>query len=386
MNNSHSVSPFRPLKPDAAGILTWAHIGDLHMTLEGEQNHHDLRAIVAELKGCFEGSISFVFLPGDIADDGSHTAYAVVRRTLDALPLPWCAIVGDHDVHEKSFANFLEMMSSDTQYAFTAGQVRFIAMNAFEIPDPGSFTVLPEQLHWCEQQLIQATEAELEKVLFLHCYPSELKVGAEQVEELIRRYGVRLVDMGHTHYNEVANDGQTLYSATRSTGQVEEGPVGFSVASLDGNVVSWRFLELARFPAVIITSPSDVRLLRDAEPALPTNMEVLRIRAKVWSKSDISVVHASFGEAERELKQISGTRVWEGDVPIAGNSNGDVELRVWAQDAGGAVGEDAIQVAFGNRSELPRRAERDRDNALSAWPKHGLLGTQLGPNKHGRKW
>ena len=33
-----------------------------------------------------------------------------------------------------------------------------------------------------------------------------------------------------------------------------------------------------------------------------------------------------------------------------------------------------------------KRLERDQDNALEAWPEHGLLGTQLGPNKNGKKW
>jgi hypothetical protein len=32
------------------------------------------------------------------------------------------------------------------------------------------------------------------------------------------------------------------------------------------------------------------------------------------------------------------------------------------------------------------RVERDQDNALKAWPEHGLLRTQLGPNKNGKKW
>jgi hypothetical protein len=29
--------------------------------------------------------------------------------------------------------------------------------------------------------------------------------------------------MGHTHDNELANDGHIIYAATRSTGQIEEG-------------------------------------------------------------------------------------------------------------------------------------------------------------------
>ena len=382
--NTFSVPPFRPAEPDAAGILSWAHIGDLHMTLDGEQNHHDLRAIVAEIEGCFAGSISFVFLPGDIADDGSHSAYAVVRRTLDALQVPWCAIVGDHDVHERSFKNFLDMMSSKTQYAFTVGEVRFIALNAFEVPDPGSFTVLPEQLQWCEQELRDASEAGLEKALFLHCYPSELKVGAAQLVELIRKYGVRLVDMGHTHYNEVANDGHTLYSSTRSTGQVEEGLVGFSVANFDHGVVSWKFLELGALPAVMITSPSDVRLLTETEAPVQPSAEGLHVRAKVWAKADIHKVYARIGESQGELKRVEKSNVWQGLVSTAGKT--DCEVHVWAEDTMGSTGEDSIQVALGGRSELPRRMERDLDNALAAWPEHGLLGTQLGPNKHGRKW
>ena len=28
----------------------------------------------------------------------------------------------------------------------------------------------------------------------------------------------------------------------------------------------------------------------------------------------------------------------------------------------------------------------DQDNALEAWPERGLLATQLGPNRNGKKW
>ncbi len=61
--------------------------------------------------------------------------------------------------------------------------------------------------------------------------------------------------MGHTHYNELANDGATIFMATRSTGQIEEGPPGFSIAAVDGRGVSWRFKPLdAAWPFVLITA------------------------------------------------------------------------------------------------------------------------------------
>jgi Icc protein len=65
-----------------------------------------------------------------------------------------------------------------------------------------------------------------EVALFMHTYPSDLRDEAEkqQVTALLAQHRVALVDMGHTHYNELANDGTTIYAATRSTGQIEEGP------------------------------------------------------------------------------------------------------------------------------------------------------------------
>jgi Icc protein len=380
MNTLAPKRTFQPQPPDAAGVLSWLHFGDLHMTRAGEQNHLDLAAIVNEVNRAFADSVSFVFLPGDVADDGSRAAYAVVRGELDRLEVPWCAILGDHDVHEKSFANFKETMSEQTHYAFTVGDTRFIAMNAFDVPEPPSFTVNEEQLRWVEDELREATRSGQKKVLLLHCYPSDLKVGGEVVSRLVRDYDVRLIDMGHTHYNELANDGRTLYSATRSTGQIEEGPVGYSVTSLDGDVVSWRFIELGRLPAVVITSPSDERLLTRSSEVL---QERIKVRAKFWSEAEAVEATAHIDGQTLPMKRIQNSRVWEAEIPRV--SEGVHTLKVSFKDADGGSASDEIRLAVGQRTE--RKSEnRDQDNALEAWPEHGLLGTQLGPNKNGKKW
>lgn len=372
---------FQPHSPDAAGVMSWVHIGDLHMTKAGEQNQSDLAAIVNEINQAFSGSVSFVFLPGDVADDGSRSAYAVVRGELDRLGLPWCAIIGDHDVHEKSFANFREAMSAQNYYAFTVGDVRFVAMNAFDVPEPPSFTVSDEQLQWARQELQQATQVGASKVLLLHCYPSDLEVGREAVQRLVHDFEVRLVDMGHTHYNEIANDGRTLYTATRSTGQIEEGAVGYSVTNVDGNVVSWRFVELGKLPVVIITSPSDERLLTKNSETLqgPT----FKIRAKFWGNVDGVAATAQLEEQCFSMQRVNDSHVWEARVPTP--KEGTHRLKVSFKDADGKIATDEIQLAVGKRAERTCE-ERDQDNALEAWPEHGLLGTQLGPNKNGRKW
>ena len=386
MSSNTTVFPFAPAAPDEAGIISWAHIGDLHMTANTVQNLHDLRAIVAELNSAFADSLNFVFLPGDIADDGSHEAYAVVRRVLDDLRFPWCAVVGDHDVHEKSFTDFLTMMAAKTYYAFRIANTRFLALNAFDVPDPGSFTLLPEQLAWCERELRQAPAEDAIKIMLLHCYPSELKVGGERLIELIRQHNVRLVAMAHTHHTQLPNDGRTLYSASRSTGQIEEGPVGFSVTNLDGPHVSWRFLELGALPAIMITAPSDARLQTDECDSLSASGGSFQVRAKIWGVDPIVRATAHFAGNCVPMRKIGDSRVWQVTVHYDPLATGRHELRVTAENDEGRNTEDTILFEIGQSIRSIARPQRDLENALEAWPEHGLLGTQLGPNKNGRKW
>ena len=386
MNNTSELQTFRPNSPDAAGVLSWVHVGDLHMRAAGEQNDLDLQAIVAEINGTFAGSISFVFLPGDNAEHGDLPAYKVVREALDKLQVPWCAIVGDHDVEQKTVDNFRMFLAEQTQYAFTVEAVRFVASNAFDVPEPPSFVVLPEQLVWLEKQLQEATAAGQMKVLLLHCYPSDLKRGREELTRLVSHYGVKLIEMGHTHYNELSHDGRTIYAATRSTGQIEEGPVGFSITNLDGGVVSWRFFELGRLPAVVITSPPDERLMADEAELDSSGRNDLRVRAKVWAGTDIARGEAIFGASTVAMRRVYGSNVWETSFSVQEVAPGVHPLRVIFTDTQGGTGTDEIHVVIGSGRPARERAERDQDNALEAWPEHGLLGTQLGPNKNGRKW
>jgi Icc protein len=386
VTHTPALRPFRPNLPDAAGVVSWVHIGDLHMTSAEGQNYHDLLAIVDEINAALARSISFVFLPGDVADHGSAAEYEIVRSALDRLTAPWCSIVGDHDVHEKSFENFLQFMAQKTTYSFQVGTVHFFAMNAFDVPDPGSFALLPPQLDWLARHLAEMGDGGT-AVLLLHCYPTDLKQGGERLRSLVASPAVRLIDMGHTHYNEVANNGHTIYTTTRSTGQIEEGPVGFSVTTIDGPIVSWRFFPLGRLPAVMITSPADERFITEETVDDLALTEAVRVRAKVWSKGQIRSVSAKLGAHSLALQNIPASAVWEGAFDKGLLPEGIHTLSAEATDDTGQVAQDEIRFVYGRSAyQAPQRKERDQDNAVDAWPERGLLGTQLGPNKSGREW
>ncbi len=85
MNNTASLDSFHPNKPDVAGVLSWIHLGDLHMTVAGEQNDVDLRTMVDDINAAFSGSVSFLYLPGDVAERGDLAAYRIVRESVDRL-------------------------------------------------------------------------------------------------------------------------------------------------------------------------------------------------------------------------------------------------------------------------------------------------------------
>src|ERR1700688_2334866 len=153
MISTPPVHDFHPGPPDGAGIISWIHIGDLHMVRAQDQNHRDLVAIVDQVNRVLASSIAFVFLPGDVAEHGRAAEYALVRETLDLLEAPWCSIIGDHDVQQRSFVNYQSFMAAERYYSFQVGSISFFALNAFDIPDPGSFCLLAGQLDWLEDQL-----------------------------------------------------------------------------------------------------------------------------------------------------------------------------------------------------------------------------------------
>jgi len=364
--------------------VSWIHIGDTHITRPGDSSDLALGQIVGEINDVYApAGIDFVFLPGDIADNGSAAAYRAVRAHLDRLKAPWYAIVGDHDVHERSFANFQTYVSSTLHGAFTVGDYRFLRLNAFSEPRPDAFIVDDQQLRWLEEQLQQSSARGIQAVLLLHCYPSDLKQGGTRLSELLRRFPVLLIDMGHTHYNEISNDGDVLYCATRSTGQIEEGPPGYSVISIDEGVVSWHFVRLGSPALVAITHPADHRLSTTRTGVAPMSQR-LAVRAKIWSSSSVKAARALLKTREVALYQRDEV-LWEGVLDTVGMQEGVHRLLVTAQDSAGTQLASDIWISLGDRPER-NHSPIDQENAIGAWPERDILGTQLGPNKNGHKW
>ena len=370
-----------------SGSLSWVHIGDLHISTAQSPNYADFLAIIGSINTQLAEQIDFCILPGDNADDGSSAQYALIREGLDGLKIPVHILPGDHDRKAGHLRDFYHVLEAPRlPFALSACGYRCIFLDMVSAGRGGADFALGEaQLRWLEAELGLAASHEDGSVIFMHAYPADLKAERERVCHLLARHKVAVVDMGHTHYNELANDGRTIFATTRSTGQIEEGPVGFSLVCLHRGVVSWRFKTLeSAWPLVMITSPGDHRLITDVKNPNQIVSGWLPISARVFGSSSISGCRCRIDEGRwtsMHLELESRQWVGMGEAPSQ-----QFVLTVEATDTLGQTDSDTIEVAVPGYLAPPRRADGSDADAVGAWPSRHLLGSRLGPNRNGRQW
>jgi Icc protein len=370
-------------------VLSWVHFGDLHLTRADEQNDLDFQALVRHANANLKGQIDFAVLPGDNAEDGTAEQFALVTKTIERLAVPLEIIPGDHDAKSGSLDLYRQWLEPELWRARSVGSYRCIFLNSRDNGKPKGFGFGSDQLDWLVAELATADRAGEPAVLFMHTYPSELGESASTVQALMRQHRVPMVDMGHTHYNEIANDGRTIYAATRSTGQIEEGPVGFSVANLDGGVVSWKFAPLGEWPLVMITAPADQAFIIDPTQPNQVVRGMTEVRAKAWDAKGIVSARCRIDDGPwQPMWQIGTGPMWSRSWNSAEVEDGLHNITVLAQCADGRMEVDMISVLTSQSGHYnaPARKPGDSVNTIGAYLEKGILGTQLGPNKNGRKW
>jgi Icc protein len=374
-------------KSSVAKTLTWMHLGDLHITAENQANYRHLEEIIVEANECLADAIDFAVIPGDVAENGTAAQYRLARQALDRLRVPLHFVPGDHDMQQGSLAAFHAVLGAEKlpKALSTAGyQCLFL-----DVVSPGTggpdFRIGSEQLAWLESQLRQGRDNSQPAVVFMHTYPRDLKDAPDKVCRLFASHRVLVVDMGHTHYNELANDGRTIFAATRSIGQVEEGPPGFSLTAIDRGAVSWRFKPLASsWPFVLITSPSDQRLDTKLSSSGVKANRPFEVRARGWGGRKIDEVACRIDAGVwREMSLSTSNRTWRlnRDAPAQA-----FRLDVRAIDSTGISDTDTVDVDNTRSAQGARRADGSDVDAIGAWLSKGILGTQLGPNRNGRRW
>jgi hypothetical protein len=377
----------------APGCVRWLHLGDLHASDEdGWESVGRLSRIVEEIEANVPaGALHFAYLPGDNAHHGRPEQYRRIEAALAPLSLPVYVIPGDHDFEPGHLEAFRTLSGEtlagvvDRPTSIALGDRRALFLDIVSAGSGGpDFRLADAHLDWLKAEFDAAAKArEAGPIVFMHAFPGDLKAGGEAMAKMFADAGVAFVDTGHTHYNEVLNDGAVIYAATRSTGQVEEGPFGFSIAAVDGDGASWRFKAAdSPWPWVMITSPVDERLSVDRAAFDPRGG--LTVRALVLGQ-DVSGVEVRVDGGESLAMAAVPAEVGMWSAAVGPVSEGRHTIRVLAHGGSGILAHDEIVVCF----PAPKRKPSvlgTHDSRIGAWPEHGLLGTRLGPNANGREW
>ncbi|WP_187301345.1 metallophosphoesterase [Aureimonas sp. AU20] len=372
-------------------MLRWLQFGDLH-ACEGDdwESLRLFERLVSEANRGFAERVQFAVLPGDNANHATPEQFERVGEVARRLRVPLHVLPGDHDFEAGHLEDFRRHLAPQSlPRVETIGETQCLFLDIVSAGSGGpDFRLGQTQTAWLHQILGQARPG-ARSLVFMHAFPGDLREGCEEVAALFARCGVAYVGTGHTHYNDLLNDGHVIYGATRSTGEIEEGPPGLSVSALDGDVVSWRFKTLdSGWPFVLVTSPSDWRLATDFTSRTQVPEAAISVRAEIFGASNEVVVTARLdGERDLTLSR-DGDGVWCGRFGEV--ADGRHVLTVTATEADGSTDTDTVEVLVRNARERPKRGPSlalGRDvHSLRSWPSHGLPGGRLGPNANGQKW
>jgi 3',5'-cyclic-AMP phosphodiesterase len=374
--------------------ITWVQIGDLHMTAIAVPPFDNYDLVLDQVNAlCQSTTVDFVFAAGDNAQNALLEEYVHVQHFLHRLIRPVYTLPGDHDVFTGSLNRYQEYLTPYPYYFLELGAYQPIFLNTSGFPEraPKDFDLDGTQIDWLFSRLEQARRNGRQPLLFMHCYPTELKTTGPILTEAIGRYDVPYVAMGHRHYNQILNDGHTVYTATRSTVQIQEdqGRLGISVTSIDQGVVSWKFFRTGqKGPIVMITSPADHRMMTDPPAPNQTVRGETAIRASVASGSEIVSVKCSLGDRSLEMRPV-GRGVWQTALfDLQGLRDGVHAVKVVATDRNGDRGIDGIRMSVHQRPVVHRgdSARNLMDCDVGPWRIKGIPGGHLGPNEEGHEW
>jgi Icc protein len=148
-----------------------------------------------------------------------------------------------------------------------------------------------EQAHWFSRQVDEALGRGERVVVFQHHYPFKVceqfdGPGIEGWREVVQTRRITAIFTGHTHYGQIANDGRNVVIATRSIGDPEGGPPGYTLAYLQGEDMALTYRSsVDQGPVVLITHPRE-KLLATGPRHIVSRQDHVCVRT--WSAKTVT--------------------------------------------------------------------------------------------------
>jgi predicted phosphodiesterase len=308
--------------------------GDLHLTEPDLDNVRAMEWVAREVNDLIRPD--FVQFIGDNVQDATDSQFKLFGAVRDGLQAPHFALVGDHDVKGDPTAAAYRRHVGEPYGSISLRGFRFIRLNTQECRPLG---LSVEQVAWFAQEVDQAFNRGQKVVVFQHNYPFQIwedfyGSGIDAWRAVVQSRRIEAIVCGHTHYWQVANDGKNVVVATRSIGDPEGGPPGYTLLYLSGDDLAIRFRPIDELgPALLVTHPRE-RLLATSPRHIVRGPDFVRVR--VWSESDVLDARYRIDGGASQSLQFENDGHWGG--PLAGDelTKGAHELEVVVVASDGA--------------------------------------------------
>ena len=322
-------------------VFVWP--GDLHLEFTDRPNYQAALWMVEEVNELVRPD--FVQFAGDNVQHARENEWSLFKNVTDKLKMPFHALVGDHDAHHDPGCYSYQTHVGATYHAFTVGGYRFICLNTNQYKPLG---MSQEQVIWFRYEVDAALARNERVIVFQHNYPFQVwedfaGPGMEAWREVMQTRPITALFSGHTHYDQVANDGRNVYVATRSIGDPEGGAAGYAIIHLDGDdlAMTYRTIE-DRGPVALITHPRRVIFATKAAHIITGPAEC---RVRGWSVVPIPSARARIDEGAWSEMRKTGEMAWSFPIPGDRLAKGEHTLEVRLTDENEAEGTDRILFA-----------------------------------------
>ncbi|MCM1108818.1 MAG: metallophosphoesterase [Clostridium sp.] len=200
------------IEETTAGLTTFR----FAMISDTQRSYDETEAAVAHLNA--RGDIRFVLHGGDIADFGETKEFTWTRDRLSRLSVPYVCLLGNHDCLGTGREVF-RMVFGESNFTFTAGNVRFVCLNTNALEYDYSHPV--PDFDFLENEITHMPPGVTRTVVAMHVPPGDVEFNNNVVKPFqlyLKQFpGLQFCLFGHNHYfdrKDFFGDGVLYYGCT----------------------------------------------------------------------------------------------------------------------------------------------------------------------------
>ncbi len=158
------------------------------------------------------GDIDFVVHGGDFTEYGATREFEWARDILGRLKMPYVSVIGNHDCIATGIEAY-ETIFGDQDYAFTAGDVRFICLNTNALEF--NYSVAIPDFGFLKNELAALPPSVTRTIVLMHAGPFSDQFNNNTAHECLKNFpGLQFCLYGHGHHvqaTDMFDDGVIYY-------------------------------------------------------------------------------------------------------------------------------------------------------------------------------